>query len=60
MIYEGVNFNEDVCGKMTAEEFEAAHVDIFWKDRDEATRKKMLAEAYKLMTKPAKPTKSGK
>ena len=59
MIYEGVNFNEEVCGKMTAEEFETAHINVFWKDRDEKTRKKMLADAYEKITKPAK-KKSGK
>lgn len=53
MIYEQVNFNEQEVKKMSATEFEAVHIDLFWQDRDEATRKKMLADAYKLMVGPA-------
>lgn len=46
MIYEGVNFNEEVVSKMLPLEFERAHIEHFWLDRDKQTRKKMLAEVY--------------
>jgi hypothetical protein len=58
MIYEGVNFNEPVIQKMTKEEFEECHLNILWLDRDEQTRKKMLAEVYGIIVKPKK--KAGK
>lgn len=54
MIYEGVNFNEPVIQKMTKEEFEERHLNILWPDRDEQTRKKMLAEVYGMIAKPKK------
>lgn len=56
MIYEGVNFNEKEVVKMSQEDFEAMHIDLFWKNRDEAIRKKMLAEIYG-MIRPAKSSK---
>lgn len=56
MMYEGVNFSDAAAAKMSREEFESRHVNLFWKDRDEKTRKKMLAEAYSLMN-PAKQSK---
>lgn len=52
MIFEGVNFSESAACRMTAEEFERIHIGVFWQDRDEETRKKMLAKAYSLMVKP--------
>lgn len=51
MIFEGVNFNEPVIQKMTKEEFEERHLNILWLDRDEQTRKKMLAEVYGIIVK---------
>ena len=54
MIYEGVNFNEPVVKTMTKEEFEERHLNLFWLDKDEETRKKMLTEVYNLITKPKK------
>lgn len=56
MIFEGVNFNEKEVRKMSRDEFESRHIKLFWRDRDEATRKKMLAKAYDLIN-PAKPKK---
>lgn len=53
MIYEGVNFYEDVIKKMSYEEFEASHLKVYWLDCDEATRKKMLKEVYESIVKPA-------
>lgn len=62
MIYEGVNFNGEEVRKMSRDEFVERHQAYFWRDRDEATRKKMLAEVYDLICKPAGKTKrkSGK
>lgn len=57
MFYEQVNFNEEEVKKMSREDFESRHIDLFWLDRDEATRKKMLGEVYDIITKPAKQTK---
>ncbi len=59
MFYEGVAFVEEVCSKMSKEEFIEHHKDAFWQDRDEQTREKMLADVYERMTgktekKPAK------
>lgn len=57
MFYERVNFNEEEVKKMSRDEFESRHIDLFWLDRDEATRKKMLGEVHDIITKPAKQTK---
>lgn len=54
MTFEGVNFNEPVVKTMTKEEFEAKHLNLFWLNRDEATRKKMLGQVYDFITKPAR------
>ncbi len=61
MIFECVNFNEEEVKKMSRDEFESRHIDLFWQDRDEATRKKMLGQVYEIIN-PAKQTKqkSGK
>lgn len=57
MFYERVNFNEEEVKKMNRDEFESRHINLFWLDRDEATRKKMLGEVYDIINKPAKQTK---
>lgn len=57
MIFEGVNFNEREVAKMSRDGFVTAHLDLFWLDRDEATRKKMLGQAYDLITGPARPAR---
>lgn len=57
MIFEGVNFNEGEIKKISRDEFESRHIDLFWLNRDEATRKKMLGQVYDLITKPARQTK---
>ncbi|MBO5029811.1 MAG: hypothetical protein J6C59_09420 [Muribaculaceae bacterium] len=49
MIFERVNFNEEVIKQMSRDEFEQRHINHFWLDRDEATRKKMLDEVYDLI-----------
>lgn len=58
MIFENVNFNDEEVKKMSQDEFEARHVDLFWLDRDEPTRRKMLGQAYRLIVKPATTSKS--
>lgn len=60
MIYERVNFNPDVVGKMGKEEFISMHIGCLWQDRDEATRRKMLEQAYGMIVKPAKKPKQKK
>ena len=60
MLFERVNFNEKEVKKMSREEFEARHIDLFWTNRDEETRKKMLGQAYDLINKPAKQPKQPK
>lgn len=60
--YEGVAFNVELCSKMSKEEFIEHHKDAFWRDRNEVTRKKMLADCYERMfgkpeVKPAKKSK---
>ncbi|QCD39710.1 hypothetical protein EEL34_13865 [Muribaculaceae bacterium Isolate-039 (Harlan)] len=57
MIFERVNFNDEEIKKMSRDEFESRHINLFWLDRDEATRKKILGQVYDLITKPAKRTK---
>ena len=54
MIFERVNFNDGEVKKMSREDFESRHVNLFWLDRDEATRKKMLGQVYDLINKPAR------
>lgn len=56
MLFEQVNFNEEEIRKMSREEFESRHIGLFWLDREEATRKKMLGQVYDLI-KPARQTK---
>lgn len=53
MLFEGVNFNEGEVRKMSPGEFESRHLDLFWLDRDEATRKKMLGQVYAIIGKSA-------
>ncbi len=39
---------------MSREDFISRHLDVFWTDRKEATRRKMLGKAYDLMVPPVK------
>ena len=57
MIFERVNFNEEEVRKMSRDEFELRHIDLFWKDRDVATRKKMLHQVYGMINPPPKKQK---
>lgn len=55
MIYEGVNFNEGAVARMGREDFIRRHIRVFWQDRDEETRRKMLGQVYELTAgKPAR------
>lgn len=58
MIFESVNFNDAEIKHISREEFESRHIDILWLDRDEATRKKMLCQAYDLINKPVRQPKN--
>lgn len=49
MIYERVNFNEEVVRKMSLDKFTAMHVGVLWQDRDEDTRRKMLSQVHDLI-----------
>lgn len=46
MKYEGVTFVVEEAKKMSEKAFIEAHIGNFWLDRDEETRKKMLADVY--------------
>ena len=48
--YENVTFVKEEVKKMSKSEFIAHHLNVFWLDRDEAKRKKMLGAAYDLIT----------
>lgn len=52
--FEGVTFIKSECAKMSREDFINRHLDVFWTDRKEATRRKMLGKAYDLIVTPAK------
>ncbi len=54
MRFEGVTFIKSECVKMSREDFIKRHLDLFWTDRDKATRRKMLGKAYDLMAPPDK------
>ncbi len=52
--FEGVTFIKSECTKLSREDFINRHVDVFWTDRKEATRRMMLGKAYDLMVPPVK------
>lgn len=56
--YENVTFLKEPVKGLSKEEFIARNVGVFWQDREEATRKKMLGQVYDLINKPAKKRKS--
>lgn len=49
--YENVSFVKEEVRKMSKLEFIAKHLNVFWLDRDEAKRRKMLGAAYDLVVK---------
>ena len=48
--YENVTFLKEPAKRLSKEEFIAHHLNIFWPDRDEETRKKMLGAVHDLIT----------
>lgn len=46
--FENVTFIKDVVKKMKKEEFISTHLNIFWRDKTEETRTKMLSQVYDL------------
>lgn len=48
--YENVTFLKDPAKKMTKEEFITHHLNAFWLDRKESTRRKMLGTVHDLIT----------
>lgn len=52
--FEGVTFIKSECAKMSREDFINRHLGVFWTDRKEATRRKMLGKAYDLIVPPVK------
>lgn len=48
--YENVTFIREPAEKQTKADFIAAHVNVFWLDRDKETRTKMLGAVHDLIT----------
>lgn len=44
--FEGVTFIVDAVRRMTKEEFIGKHLNVYWKDRKEKQRRKMLTDVY--------------
>lgn len=51
--FEKVSFSVEYAMSVTKGEFVEHHVSVFWQDRSEADRRKMLADAYDILTKGA-------
>lgn len=51
MTFEGVTFVDDAVLKMSREEFVERHKDCFWQDRMEEDRRKMLEDAYEIISR---------
>lgn len=52
--FEGVTFVMEWCLAMSRADFISLHLPVFWQDRDKATRRKMLGQAYDLMAQKRK------
>lgn len=48
--FENVTFLKDPAKRMTKEEFIGHHLNVFWLDRKESTRRKMLGTVHDLIT----------
>lgn len=46
MIADGVNFSEKVIKGMPLERFVAENIKVFWTDRDEDVRRKILEDVW--------------
>lgn len=55
--YENVTFLRDPVKQLSRQKFIALHLNVFWMDRDEPTRRKMLGEVYDLIKGPKKARK---
>lgn len=55
--YENVTFLKEPARKLTRDEFIARHLTVFWRDRKESTRRKMLGEVHDLITGASKTKK---
>ena len=51
MFFEGVTFISKVCLKMSKDEFVEKHIDSLWQNRARKERKKMLRDAYDIMSR---------
>lgn len=49
MIVEGVTFIEHEIRKMSKSDFIRIHMPVFWQDRNESDRRKMLSDTYDLI-----------
>lgn len=52
--FEKVTFIKSEVLKMKKAEFISSHLNIFWRDKNEETRRKMLSQAYDLCAGPKK------
>ena len=55
--YENVTFVKEPAKRLTRDEFIAQHLNVFWQDRKEATRRKMLGAVHDIITGPSKTKK---
>ena len=53
MIVDGVNFNEQAIKGMPKDKFIHQCVDVFWLERPQSVRKKILVEVYERINPPA-------
>ena len=53
MRIECVSFSVEYARSVTKDEFIEQFVSVFWQDRSEENRRKMLADAYDILTKGA-------
>lgn len=53
VLFECVSFNEEGVRHCTKEVFIENNVRVLWQDRSEEDRRKMLADAYEIITKGA-------
>ena len=51
MTFEGVTFVDDAVRSMSMDEFVERHKDCFWQDRTEEDRRKMLEDAYEIISR---------
>lgn len=47
--YENVTFLIEPAKRLTRDEFIARHLNVFWQNRKESTRKKMLGEVHDII-----------